>query len=37
MVVTCDWIVVMLKSETKFWPLSDYEAFMLLDHPLFRE
>ena len=33
----CDWLVVMLKSKTKLWPLSNYQAFMLLDHALFRE
>ena len=33
----CDWLVVMLKSKTKLWPLSNYQAFMLLDHALFQE
>ena len=33
----CDWLVVILKSKTKLWPLSNYQAFMLLDHTLFRE
>ena len=33
----CDWLFVMLKSITKIWPLSNYQAFMLLDHTLFRE
>ena len=32
-----DWLVVMLKSKTKLWPSSNYQAFMLLDHTLFRE
>ena len=33
----CDWQVAMLKSKTKLWPVSNYQAFMLLDHTLFRE
>ena len=32
-----DWLVVMLRSKTKLWSLSNYQAFMLLDHTLFRE
>ena len=32
-----DWLVVMLKSKTKLRPLSNYQAFLFLDHPLFGE
>ena len=30
-------LVFMLKSKTKLWAFSNYQAFMLLDHTLFRE
>ena len=33
----CYWLVVMLKSKTKLWPVSNYNAFMLSYHTLFRE
>ena len=31
----CGWLMMMLKSKTKLWPLSNYQAFMFLDHKLF--
>ena len=33
----CDWLVVMLKSITKPWPLRNYQTFVVLDYTLFRE
>ena len=33
----CDWLVVMLKSITKLWPRSNYQAFLFLIRSLFRE
>ena len=32
---TLSWLVVMLKSITKLWPLSNYQAFVPLNHTLF--
>ena len=29
-----NWLVVMLKSKTKLWPWSNYQAFMHSDHIL---
>ena len=33
----CDWLMMMLKSRTKLWPLSNYQDFLLSNHTLFPE